>query len=140
MGYANLPNSTQVEGIMTQFLTKYPFLRVTEVMYYFECIKDGRYYDATVKLEPTRLIKGVVEYLGQLNQMKERWGSTEEFSDESLRKLCRQMMLEKVDISIYPQEEMAMLLGWYLPVTEKKYKTIKNKIDSLDNSWINELN
>ena len=140
MGYANLPNTTQVEGVLEQFMQKYSFLRVTEVMYYFECIKDGRYYEATVKLEPTRLIKGVVEYLGHLNTMKERWGTMEEFNDEALRKFCRQMMPEKVDIKAYPQEEMALLLGWYLPVTEKKYRTIKNKIISLDNSWVNELN
>ena len=72
MGYSNMPNSTQTEAITDLFLQKYPFLRVTEVMYYFECIKDGRYYEATIKLEPQALIKGMVKYLGDLNMMKER--------------------------------------------------------------------
>ena len=93
MGYSNMPNSTQTEAITDLFLQKYPFLRVTEVMYYFECIKDGRYYEATIKLEPQALIKGVVKYMGDLNMMKERWGNAfEDFTPEKLKNVCIEIL------------------------------------------------
>jgi hypothetical protein len=141
MGYANMPNSVQVEGIADQFLQKYPFLRVTEVMYYFECIKDGRYYEATIKLEPQALIKGVVKYLGDLNVMKERWGNAfEDFTPEKLKNVCIEILTDQgVDMASYDINAMAMLFGMYYPVSRQKYNAISEKVARLDNTWVLDL-
>jgi hypothetical protein len=139
LGYATLPNQIQAQEVAQQFHQKFHNLRVTEVMYYFECIKDGRYYDSVNKLEPTKLIKGVYEYLGYLNALKEKWGSMEEFNDDSLRKMCKQMMLEGHDLKQYPREAMATLLGWYLPVTRQTFKAIEQKLYDMDDSWVEQI-
>lgn len=139
LGYATLPNQIQAQEVAQQFHQKFNNLRVTEVMYYFECIKDGRYYDSVNKLEPTKLIKGVYEYLGYLNSIKEKWGSMEEFNDDSLRKMCKQMMLEGHDLKQYPREAMATLLGWYLPVTRQTFKAIEQKLYDMDDSWVEQI-
>ena len=139
LGYSNLPNSTQCEGIAGQFYKKFGSLRTTEVIYYFELVKDGRFYDANIRLEPVALLKGVNEYIGYLNQLKEQWGKAEEFNDENMRKFCKQMILECVDLSQYPQDAMATLLGWYLPVSRQKYNAISEKVARLDNTWVLDL-
>lgn len=142
MGYGNMPNSTQVEGILDQFLQKYSHLRITEVMYYFECIKDGRYYEATIKLEPQSLIKGVVAYLGELNAKKDRWGnSVEEFSPEYLNGLCIEMLSDTgIDLKSYPKRGLAVLVGNYFTgVTWERFAAIRNKIFSCDDSWVYDL-
>ena len=141
MGYSNMPNSTQTEAITDLFLQKYPFLRVTEVMYYFECIKDGRYYEATIKLEPQALIKGVVKYMGDLNMMKERWGNAfEDFTPEKLKNVCIEILTDKgVDMASYDINAMAMLFGMYYPVSRQKYNAISEKVERLDNTWVLDL-
>ena len=141
MGYANMPNSTQVESITDLFMQKYPFLRVTEIMYYFECIKDGRYYEATIKLEPQALIKGVVKYMGDLNMMKERWGNAfEDFTPEKLKNVCIEILTDQgVDIASYDINAMAMLFGMYYPVSRQKYNAISEKMARLDNTWVLDL-
>lgn len=141
MGYANLANTTQVESMADQFLQKYPFLRVTEVMYYFECIKDGRYYEATIKLEPQALIKGVVKYLTDLNIMKERWGNAfEDFTPEKLKIVCIEILTDQgVDMASYDINAMAMLFGMYYPVSRQKYNAISEKVARLDNTWVLDL-
>lgn len=141
MGYSNMPNSTQTEAITDLFLQKYPFLRVTEVMYYFECIKDGKYYEATIKLEPQALIKGMVKYLGDLNMMKERWGNAfEDFSPEKLKAICIEILTDQgVDIASYDINAMAMLFGMYYPVSRQKYNAISEKVARLDNTWVLDL-
>lgn len=141
MGYANMPNSVQVEGIADLFLQKYPFLRVTEVMYYFECIKDGRYYEATIKLEPQALIKGVTKYMGDLNIMKERWGNAfEDFTPEKLKNVCIEILTDQgVDMASYDINAMAMLFGMYYPVSRQKYNAISEKVARYDNTWVLDL-
>lgn len=141
MGYSNMPNSTQTEAITDLFLQKYPFLRVTEVMYYFECIKDGRYYEATIKLEPQALIKGVVKYMGDLNMMKERWGNAfEDFTPEKLKNVCIEILTDQgVDMASYDINAMAMLFGMYYPVSRQKYNAISEKVARLDNTWVLDL-
>lgn len=141
MGYANMPNSTQREAITDLFLQKYPFLRVTEVMYYFECIKDGRYYEATIKLEPQALIKGMVKYLGDLNMMKERWGNAfEDYTPEKLKNVCIEILTDQgVDIASYDINAMAMLFGMYYPVSRQKYNAISEKVARYDNTWVLDL-
>lgn len=141
MGYPSMPNSTQAEAITDMFLQKYPFLKVTEVMYYFECIKDGRYYEATIKLEPQALIKGMVKYLGDLNMMKERWGNAfEDFSPEKLKAICIEILTDQgVDMASYDINAMAMLFGMYYPVSRQKYEAISEKVARYDNTWVLDL-
>lgn len=141
MGYSNMPNSTQVEGILEQFLQKYSHLRVTEIMYYFECIKDGRYYEASIKLEPQALIRGMVTYLGDLNVKKERWGNAgDEYTPEQLKGICIEILTDKgVDIDAYDQSAMALLLGYYFPVTRELWQELKPKILDRDHTWMHDL-
>lgn len=141
MGYSNMPNSTQVEGILEQFMQKYSHLRVTEIMYYFECIKDGRYYEANIKLEPQALIKGVVTFLGDLNVKKERWGNAgDEYTPEQLKGICIEMLTDRgIDINAYDKNAMATLLGYYYPITREMWMKLKPKVQVGDHSWINDL-
>lgn len=142
MGYIGTPNTIQIKGIVQVLQRNHPNIRVIELLHYLQCIKEGKYYYATNKLEPTSLVKGLRTFVQEINIISE-YGKDEErkgMTDDDLGNLCTEFLCSGLDATEYDTEALASLLGhYYRPTKREHYLRVKDKIQSNDHNWIHEF-
>ena len=142
MGYAGTPNTVQIKGIIQVLLRNHPNMRVTELLYYFECIKEGKYYHATIKLEPTSLVKGLCTFVQEVNITDEYANDKEgkKMTDEYMRNLCTEFLYSGLGVMEYDLEALALLFGrYYRPTKRDHYLQVKEKILRNNSRWVCEF-